>query len=289
MSSNAHSLEDLLDKLREPVEDRRDATLKEMLSLFEKMDVLLADIKNKMAQFFGEGEDLSVKIPLTRIETISEKSRLIARRQLDPDIREIVNECQKLTWKHFKDITRKYQKIVQKAGRKMNKDVEFIAEPEKLLLPGDEFLAIDEALVHLTRNAVDHGIESREARMETAKGAGHVQLSYELKNGRKIISISDDGAGMDANKILEKALAKGVITPKHAETMTEQEKLSLIFLPGFSTAETVTEISGRGFGLDIVKKRLDAVGGSITIETRIGLGSTFIISIPDEASGKRKA
>jgi two-component system chemotaxis sensor kinase CheA len=288
MSTIAHGLEDLLDKLRNPVETRRDETLKEMLANFEKQEALVEDIKKKMAQFFGEGEDMSVKIPLARIETLSEKSRKLAQRSgqtaLDPDIRDIVGECQKLTWKQFKDVSRKYQKIVQKAARKLSKDVEFSSEPEKLLVPPDELNLIDEALVHLTRNAVDHGIESQEARIEAAKGIGHVRMVRRVIDGKKIIAISDDGAGIDAQRIAAKALEKGIITPQQAQSMSEQEKLSLIFLPGFSTAETVTEISGRGFGMDIVKKCLAAVGASVTIETRIGEGSTFTITIPADGS-----
>ncbi len=284
MSAIAHQLEDLLDGLHEPVETRRDSTLKEMLNLFGNQEALLEDIKKKMGQFFGEGEDLSVKIPLSRIEAINAKLCTIELTLLDPQIQDIINECNKLSWKQFKDITRKFQKIVQKAARKLNKEVEFVVEPEKLLLPPDELSSIDEALLHLIRNAVDHGIETPDVRQEADKKIGCIKVSYTLNEGKKIIVISDDGAGIDCNKVLAKALEKGIITEKQAKSMNEQEMLELIFIPGFSTADTVTDISGRGYGMDIVKQTINALNGSIHINSRIGLGTTFTISIPDTKS-----
>lgn len=280
MSTLAHEMEDLLDALREPVETRRDLTLQQMLARLEKQEALLDDIRKKMAQFFGEGEDMSVKVPLARIQSIDEKVKRAAAREISPDLREVLDECRKLSWKQLKDITRKYQKIVQKAGRKLGKEVVFSVEPEKLLLQPDEFIAIDEALVHLTRNAVDHGIEPAELRAEVGKGIGQVTMSYTSTKGVKVLTIADDGAGIDGNRIAAKAVEKGVITEKECAAMSEDEKLNLIFRAGFSTAEVVTDISGRGFGMDIVKKSLDAIGATITIGTKIGQGTEFTIMIP---------
>jgi signal transduction histidine kinase/methyl-accepting chemotaxis protein len=285
MSAIAHHLEDLLDKLKEPVETRRDNTLNEMLKQFEKQEVLLGDIKKKIGQFFGEGENLSVKVPLTRIETINAMLRSIELAKLDPQIQKIINECNKLSWKNFKDITRKYQKVVQQLARKSNKEIEFVVEPEQLLLPPDELNSIGEPILHLIRNAVDHGIESKEIRQENDKKVGCIKLTYTVSEGRKIFAISDDGAGIDCKKVVEKALEKGIITDAQAYTMDQQEILSLIFIPGFSTAESVTDTSGRGYGMDIVKQKVDELKGVITIETQIGSGSTFTISIPETISG----
>jgi len=282
MSTISHKMENLLDKLREPVETRRDQTLQDMLDGLEKQETLLEEIRKKMGQFFGEGEDLAVKIPLLRIHSIDEKVKKLDKDVVVAEVREILEECSKLTWKQLRDITRKYQKIVQKAGRKLGKEVEFSIEPDKLLLRPDEFNSVDEALVHLTRNAVDHGIEMPEVRLESAKGVGHVRMSYAVNNENKIITIADDGAGMDCNKISSKAVEKGFITADRCNAMTEKEKLDLIYLPGFSTAETVNDISGRGFGMDIVKKSLDAIGASIAIDSKIGLGTTFTITIPEK-------
>jgi two-component system chemotaxis sensor kinase CheA len=282
MSTLAHEMEDSLDALREPVETRRDQTLQEMLARLGKQEALLEDIRKKTVQFFGEGEDLSVKVPLARIRSIDEKVKRAEAGEVGPDLREVLDECRKLTWKQLKDITRKYQKVVQKAGRKLGKEVLFSVEPEKILLQPDEFVPIDEALVHLCRNAIDHGIEAPEIRQETAKGIGNVRIFYAVKDGKKTITVADDGAGIDYNRIAAKAVEKRVITADQCSTMTEQEKLDLIFIPGFSTAETVSDISGRGFGMDIVKKTLTAVGVAIKINTKIGLGTEFILTIPEK-------
>jgi two-component system chemotaxis sensor kinase CheA len=161
-------------------------------------------------------------------------------------------------------------------------------EPEKLLLPPDEFAAIDEALVHLTRNAVDHGIEPAEVRAEAGKDAiGHVRMTYAARQGRKAITIMDDGGGIDCNMVAAKAKEKGIISEEQYNTMSDQEKMNLIFFPGFTTAKTVTDISGRGFGLDIVKKSLDAVGAALTIGTRLGQGTEFTIAIPDPGQPRK--
>jgi two-component system chemotaxis sensor kinase CheA len=281
LSTISHNLEDDLDKLREPIEVRRDQTIREMLEKIEKQVGLLDDVRKKMGQFFGEGEDLAVKVPLLRIQSIDEKARKIAARKVEPEVQQVLDECSKLTWKQLKDISRKYQKIVQKAGRKLGKEVEFSVEPENLLLPPDEFSAIDEALVHLTRNAVDHGIEPAEVRAEVGKGIGQVKISYSASRGIKVVTIADDGAGIDCNRLAAKAVEKGIITDKECAAMSEDEKLNLIFRPGFSTAEVVTDISGRGFGMDIVKRNLDAIGAALTIGTKLGQGTEFTIAIPD--------
>jgi two-component system, chemotaxis family, sensor kinase CheA len=288
MSAIAHTLEDDLDKLREPAETRRDQTIHEMLEKIEKQKNLLDEIRKKMGQFFGEGEDLSVKVPLTRIQAIDEKAKKIAAQKVEPEVRQVLEECSKLTWKHLKDITRKYQKIVQKAGRKLGKEVEFSVEPEKLLLSPDEFAAIDEALVHLTRNAVDHGIEPPEVRAEAGKEVkGHVKISYASRQGMKVLTIADDGGGIDGNRIAAKAVEKGFITAQKASTMSEQEKVNLIYLAGFSTTDKVTDVSGRGFGMDIVNKSLAAIGAALTIGTKLGQGTEFTIAIPDPSQPRK--
>jgi len=280
ISSIAHDLEDHLEDLREPVEKRRDQTLREMLELLDTQKKLLADIRQKMDQFFGEGEDLAVKIPLARIRSIAEKVKKCSLHAVSGDVRLVLDECLMLSWKQLKDIARKYQKIVQRAARKLGKEIEFIVEQPRMLLPPDALEILDESLVHLTRNAVDHGIEPPEIRSESGKGAGHVTLSYFVKNGGRVISIADDGAGIDVEKISSKGIKLGIISVVQCGRMSEKEKLELMFQPGFSTVDTVGDLSGRGFGLHIVRKNLAAIGASLEIETKIGQGTKFIITVP---------
>ena len=138
-------------------------------------------------------------------------------------------------------------------------------------------------LMHLIRNAIDHGIESLEARRKAGKQErGIVKLSAFPRGNHVVVTVEDDGAGMDPRTILTKAVDKGILTPDHGldPERDRKEILDLIFLPGFTTRETVTEISGRGVGMDVVKKNVSKLSGMIDIDTEIGTGSTFTLTLP---------
>ena len=138
---------------------------------------------------------------------------------------------------------------------------------------------IGEPLTHLIRNAVDHGLESTEGRLEAGKSPeGLIRLSATHQSGRIVIAVSDDGRGINRTKVLERAIERGIV---HGDTVLSDEEIDqLIFAPGFSTAETVSNISGRGVGMDVVRKNIQALGGRITISSNPGKGSTFSLSLP---------
>jgi two-component system chemotaxis sensor kinase CheA len=141
--------------------------------------------------------------------------------------------------------------------------------------------AIKDPLTHIVRNSVDHGIETPELR--TARGKrpeGHLKLRACHEGGQVVIEIADDGAGIDTSRVKNKALERGLITPQQAAVMSERELLNLIFLPGFSTAEKVTNLSGRGVGMDVVKTNIDRVNGSVDISSVRGSGTNIKIKIP---------
>ncbi len=141
--------------------------------------------------------------------------------------------------------------------------------------------AIKDPLTHLVRNAVDHGLESPEQRLAAGKPEqGSVRLRAYHESGYVIIEISDDGAGVDAAAVLDKALKKNLIRQDQLATLAERDVLELLFLPGFSTAAQVTNISGRGVGLDVVRNNVERVGGSVDIQTSKGLGTSFKVKIP---------
>jgi two-component system chemotaxis sensor kinase CheA len=141
--------------------------------------------------------------------------------------------------------------------------------------------AIKDPLTHLVRNACDHGIENPEARVRRGKPAeGCIALRAYHEGGQVNIEITDDGAGIDPEKVKQRALQRGLITPEHAARMGERETVNLIFLPGFSTAEKVTNISGRGVGMDVVKTHIEKIGGTVDIQSKPGQGSTIKIKIP---------
>ena len=141
--------------------------------------------------------------------------------------------------------------------------------------------AIKDPLTHLIRNAIDHGLETPEVRMATGKPAeGVVRLSAYHEGGQVIIEIADDGAGIDANVIRRKAVQKGLLTADEAATRPDRDIVNVIFMPGFSTAEQVSNISGRGVGMDVVKTNIESIGGTVDVQTVVGRGTTFKVKIP---------
>ena len=141
--------------------------------------------------------------------------------------------------------------------------------------------SIKDPLTHLVRNAVDHGMEMPEKRMACGKSPeGRLFLRAFHEGGQVNIEISDDGAGIDLERVKQKALEKGLITPDQAARLSDRELLNLLFLPGFSTAEKVTNVSGRGVGMDVVKTNIEKIGGTVDIQNRVGHGATLKIKIP---------
>lgn len=146
---------------------------------------------------------------------------------------------------------------------------------------------MSDSLVHMIRNSVSHGIETPEKRKASGKSeTGKVYLRARNEKDTVFIEIEDDGAGIDHHVIKRKALEKSIITKEYAEIMTRDEVLMLIFEPGFSNAEKITEVSGRGVGMDVVKRATESIGGKIIIETEIGKGSKFILSLPSSMAVK---
>lgn len=141
--------------------------------------------------------------------------------------------------------------------------------------------AIKDPLTHLIRNAVDHGLEMPTARIARGKSPeGTVRLSAYHEGGQVIIEIADDGAGIDANVIRRKAVQKGLLSAEEAAARPDRDIINVIFMPGFSTAEQVSNISGRGVGMDVVKTNIEAIGGSVDVHTVVGRGTTFKVKIP---------
>ena len=175
----------------------------------------------------------------------------------------------------------KMNRIVRDMKVKLNKDVELVIEGDTTEVDKSIVDNLNDPLMHLVRNAVDHGIENtseeRVARGKPAKGT--VKLSAMSSSGEVVITISDDGQGIDTDKVIAKAERNGLLT-KPVSEYTEREIQSMILLPGFSTNDVVTEYSGRGVGMDVVKSNLSKMGGSLTVESKKGEGTSFIIKIP---------
>jgi two-component system chemotaxis sensor kinase CheA len=176
---------------------------------------------------------------------------------------------------------RRFPRMVRDVAKQCGKDVGLVLSGQDTDLDKSLMDAIAEPLTHLVRNAVSHGIESAEERVRSGKPPrGTIHLTSYHQGNQVIVEITDDGAGIDSNKVKAKALEKGLLTAEDADRMGETELLSLIFRPGFSTADEITEISGRGVGLDVVQTVLHRLKGSVDIETRAGKSTTFRLKLP---------
>lgn len=178
-----------------------------------------------------------------------------------------------------KSLFQRMSRIVREASATIGKDVKLITEGETTEVDKTVIERLADPLTHMIRNAVDHGLESSEKREAAGKPRqGEVRLTAAHKSGRVVIDVSDDGGGINREKVFEIAVSKGLV-PADAN-LSETEIDNLLFLPGFSTASEISDLSGRGVGMDVVKTSIQALGGRITITSEAGKGTTFSISLP---------
>lgn len=181
----------------------------------------------------------------------------------------------------------KFHRIVRDASSKEGKKVSLKLEGTETEIDRNILQVISDSLIHLIRNSVGHGIEKPEVRKQKGKvEEGTVTLSASSESDTVIIKIKDDGAGINPERIKQKAIEKGLITAQDASQMSDRDLTMLIFEPGFSTMDSVTAISGRGVGMDVVKKALDSIGGTVQVDTMLGEGSIFTLSLPSSMAVK---
>lgn len=175
----------------------------------------------------------------------------------------------------------RYSRVVRDTARTLGKEIALHVHGTEVELDKSILEALADPLTHLIRNSADHGIELPEVRREAGKSRqGNISLSAWHEGGQVNISIVDDGRGMDPKAIFAKAVEKGIVSPDAADKMSTREILELIFAPGFSTAETVSDLSGRGVGMDVVKTNIERLGGVVSIESRFGSGTTIQLQLP---------
>jgi len=200
---------------------------------------------------------------------------------LDRTVSDLQVAVMKLRMQPIKKIFSKFPRLVRDLARKLNKKVQLIIEGEDTELDRSILDKLEDPLIHLVRNALDHGIEPPEERIAKGKPeVGTVRLFAYHEGDHIIVGIQDDGRGIDPEKIKKKAIEKGLITPEQAAQMSDKEAYELIFMPGFSTAEQVSDVSGRGVGMDVVASTIHALRGSIEIESELGKGTTIYLKLP---------
>lgn len=181
----------------------------------------------------------------------------------------------------IESVVSKFPRMIRDLSKKLNKKMELYMTGEETELDRTVIDEIGDPLMHLLRNSADHGLESAEVRAERGKPeVGSIFLNAYQDGNNVVIEVGDDGNGIDVEKVKAKAIEKGNITEEQAEMMTEKEIIDLLFRPSFSTSDKITDVSGRGVGLDVVKSKIEALGGAVEVKTTYGVGSTFIIHLP---------
>lgn len=196
-------------------------------------------------------------------------------------VRELQNEVLKVRLMPFGSVADRLPRTVRDLARKGGKEVVFRVSGKEIELDRGILEELSDPLLHLLRNAVDHGLETPDNRVAAGKDpTGIIELEVRREKDRVLVTVSDDGRGMDPRRIAEAAVAKGLISPAEAATLSTQDALMLICIPGFSTAAAVTDVSGRGVGMDAVRASVQAMGGDLAIRSVAGSGSTFTLSLP---------
>ncbi|SHN63300.1 two-component system, chemotaxis family, sensor kinase CheA [Butyrivibrio hungatei DSM 14810] len=181
----------------------------------------------------------------------------------------------------IESVLQKFPRMIRDLNKTLNKKMELTMTGEDTEMDRTVVDEIGDPLMHLIRNSADHGIESAELRAQRGKPeVGQIFLHAFQDGNSVVIEVGDDGNGIDAEVVKNKAIEKGVVTPEQAALLTEKQCVELLFHPGFSTAKQVSEISGRGVGLDVVKSKVESLSGEVTVKTKLGEGSTWIIRLP---------
>ena len=239
--------------------------------------------------------NLSGEIGLTKNRLTSLRADIIAGRtdsetlqaldqavsQLDLLVSDLQNSVMKTRMQPIGRLFQKYPRIARDLARQLGKDVELVLAGEETEVDKTMIEDLSDPIIHLIRNAVDHGVEETQERLANGKPEKSiVRLEARQEGDHIVILVADDGRGMNAERLRAKALEKGLISDEEANTMDERQSYNLVFLPGFSMASKVSDVSGRGVGMDVVRTNIQKLNGSIDIRSSLGKGTTFIISLP---------
>jgi two-component system chemotaxis sensor kinase CheA len=240
-----------------------------------RVDVVLL---NRMMNLVGE-------LVLTRNQvlqaTAADPNMTLLSRRLDMVTADLRESVMKARMQPVSNIFSKIPRIVRDLSQTLGRRVRLEVEGQDTELDKSLLEAIKDPLTHAVRNSLDHGIEPPAVRQAAGKNPeGTLKLRASHQGSHVIIEISDDGAGIDPDKVRRKAVERGAITPERAAQMNERELLQLIFVPGFSTAAAVTNVSGRGVGMDVVRTNVEKIGGKVELDSRVGKGTTLRLRIP---------
>ena len=242
----------------------------------EKLDALMNQVseliiaKNSLVSISGNEEDS------TNSQSFQEQIEYLER--ITTNLHESVMKVRMVP---IESVVSKFPRMIRDLSRTLNKKMELIMTGEDTELDRTVVDQIGDPLQHLLRNSADHGLEDNETRVQRGKPeVGSIYLNAYQEGNNVIIQVGDDGNGIDTEAVKNKAIERGIVTPEQAEVMTQKEIVNLLFLPSFSMAKKITDISGRGVGLDVVKSNIEALGGDVEVTTKLGEGTTFTVRLP---------
>ena len=243
----------------------------------EKLDVLMNLVseliiaKNGLVSASNDGENGGIKSA-----NFTEQIEYLER--VTTNLHESVMKVRMMP---IESVISKFPRMVRDLSKKLDKKMELYITGEETELDRTVIDEIGDPIMHMIRNSADHGLESTDVRIERGKPeVGTIALNAFQEGNNVVIEVKDDGNGIDVEKIKSKAIEKGTLTQEQADSMTEKEAIDLLFRPSFSTADKITDVSGRGVGLDVVKSKIEALGGDVEVKSVFGQGSTFSIRLP---------
>ncbi len=266
------------ESLPEPDEAQQAARAKPVVQAAESTLRVDVTLLNRMMNLVGE-------LVLTRNQvlqaTSADPNMTLLSRRLDMVTADLRESVMKARMQPVSNIFSKMPRIVRDLAQSLGKKARVQMEGQETELDKSLLEAIKDPLTHAVRNSLDHGIELSEKRRELGKDPeGMLKLKASQEGSHVLIEISDDGAGIPVEKIKAKAIERGLVKPERAAQMNERELMQLIFLPGFSTAASVTNVSGRGVGMDVVRTNVEKIGGKVELDSKLGKGTTVRMRIP---------
>jgi len=238
----------------------------------EKLDTLM----NLMAELVIARSRINETLKKYEIKQVDESLAQLSRNTSD-----LQNIVMKIRMVPISYVFNRFPRMVRDLARKNNKEIQLIISGQETEVDRTVVEEIGDPLVHLLRNAVDHGVESTEERMKQGKpSTGIVRLDAKHEGNNVVIDVQDDGKGLDRDRIIAKAVERGLVDEMSAANLSNEEVFSFIFMPGFSTMDEVTDLSGRGVGMDVVKTSIENLNGSISIESEKGKGTKVTIRLP---------
>lgn len=250
-------------------EDKTDSTIRVQVSLLDRLMTLMGEmvlVRNQVLQYSNKCDDLEF---------------LNLSQKLDVVTSELQEETMKTRMQPIGNILSKFQRVVRDLSGSLNKKINLNLVGVETELDKSLIEAVKDPLTHIVRNACDHGIESPEERAQFGKSeTGTITIQAYHEGGQVIVEVQDDGKGLSRQKLINKAIEKGIITKERSQDMSDREVQALIFAPGFSTAEKITNVSGRGVGMDVVKSNIEKIGGLVDITSEEGQGTKITLKIP---------